>query len=102
MDIWGLISGSVGKFFDMARSLAAGIVGRIFATAGVGLASYNVLLPQVVDFVQQYLNGLPPGILEMMAALRLDQALTLIFSALAVKMGTKVKPIRIGGQDAAP
>ncbi len=101
-DIWGVAKGFIGLFFDSVRSLAAGLVGRVLGTLGIGFASYNWLLPQIVDYINQYLVGLPDWALQMISALRIDQALTLVFSALAWKMGTKVRPIRVGGTDAAP
>lgn len=102
MDFGNVIKGAVGWFFDRLRALGPALVGRILGTLGIAFASYNVLLPSVVDYIQQYINALPVGMVDMIAALNLDKGLTLIFSAMAYKLGTKVRPIRAGGQDAAP
>jgi hypothetical protein len=91
---------AVGYFFDLARGLLAGIVGRVLGTLGIGFASYSLLLPSIVAFIQQHLNALTPQQQALAGAIHIDVFCTMVFSALAWKLGTRVKPIRIGGQDA--
>jgi uncharacterized membrane protein required for colicin V production len=95
-----MLKGIVGFFFDHLRGLLAGIVGRVMVTLGIGLASYTAILPHVVEFVQNYVYSLDASTQALLGALHFDVFLTMIFSALATKMGTKVKPIRVGGTDA--
>jgi len=100
-DLWDILKNVVGFFFDALRGLAAGLVGRIMLTLGIGLATYTAVLPELVSFLQTYLNSMSPSMVELLGALKVDVALTMLFSALGVKLGTRVQAIRIGGTDRA-
>lgn len=101
-DLWGILKNLVSYFFDIGRTLSSGIVGRMLLTLGIGAATYTFLLPELVAFLQQYLNSMSQGMIDLLGALHIDKALTMIFSALGVKMGTRVQPIRLGGTDRVP
>lgn len=97
---WELVKNGIGFFWDKARVILPLLIGRVLLTLGIGGMVYTMLLPELVDFVQQYLNTMSQPMIDMFNALRIDQALTLLFSASAAKVGTRVAPIRLGGTDA--
>ena len=98
--LWGFHKALVGFFFDTLRALLAPLVGRVMVTLGVGFMSYTMLLPELVSFVQQFLDGMSSEMVALLGALHVDKALTLIFSAMGVKMGARVSAIRLGGTNA--
>ena len=64
--------------------------GRLLAGLGIGFLSFTVVLPALSSFVQSYFSDLPPEIFQMVGILRVDQCLTLLFSAAAARIATKV------------
>jgi len=73
---------------------------RILLGLGIGFITFTVALPNMYAFIQGYFSQLPPDILNMVGILRIDQCITLIFSAAAAKIAYKVSaaPIfKIGG-----
>lgn len=85
-----LIGGVAGKVFNVFKLGAASIVSRVLGTFGLTLVSMNTLLPDIKEFIQGYVNQLPPKVLELAAALGVDVFFTMIASALVVKMAFKV------------
>lgn len=84
-----------GFFFNALRGFLPGIVGKVISTLGIGMATYSYILPQVVDFIQTFLNSMPQEAINLLGALRVDIALTIVFSAYATKLGTKITPIKL-------
>lgn len=101
-DPWEMLKNAIGFFFRVLRALLGPLIGRVLVFLGIGLASYTMLLPELIAFVQQFLNDLSPEMIAVLAALQVDKALTLIFSAMGVKMGMRVSAVRLGGTDAPP
>lgn len=99
--IWGFHKALVGFFFDTLRTLLAPLVGRVMVTLGIGFMSYSMLLPELVSFVQQFLNDMSPDMVAVLGAIKVDKGLTLCFSAIGVRMGMKVSAIRLGGSNVA-
>lgn len=78
------------KFFNVFKLGMATIVGRVLATFGLSLVSFNGILPNLKAFVAGYVNQLPPQALEMASALGFDVFCTMILSALSVRFAWKV------------
>ena len=64
--------------------------GRLLAGLGIGFLSFTVVLPALSSFVQSFFTDLPAEIFQMVGILRVDQCLTLLFSAAAARMTTKM------------
>lgn len=71
------------------------IVFRVLAALGIGLGTYTLALPLMVEFIQQYLNSLSDETIGLLSVLRVDQCLTMIFSAYAAKLGIRVRAIKL-------
>jgi len=72
------------------KAAAAGIVTRVLAAFGLSLVTFNGVLPGLKSFLAEYLNRLPPKSMDFVAAVGLDVAMTMIVSALTVRMAWKV------------
>lgn len=93
--MWEIIKNWVGFWFDTMRELGPALAARVMVGMGIGLASYNVLLPELVQYIQQFLWDLPDAWIQLLGILKIDVCLTILFSAMATKLGTKVQPIRL-------
>lgn len=97
-----LVGAMAGKLFVVFKRGAAIIVGRVLATFGLALVSFQSVLPNLKQFLLGYVQGIPPKALEFMGAVGLDVAMTMILSALTVRLAWKVFIIPKGVADALP
>lgn len=72
------------------KLIAATIVGRVLATFGLSIVSAQALLPNVKSFVMDQVAGLPSQIVAFFGAVGGDIAMTMILSALTVRLAWKV------------
>lgn len=93
--MWQFVTDAIGAFFNSLRGLLPGIVGRVMLALGVGVSSYQFLMPEILTWIQGYFNALGPDALAMLGALNVDKAFNLIISAIAVKFSMKLTPIRL-------
>jgi hypothetical protein len=68
----------------------SGLIGRAFVALGIGYGTYNFLMPDFVAFVQGQLGGLPGNMVAVLAAAKVDVAVTIIFSAVATKLASRL------------
>jgi len=94
--MWSILFGQVNYFWDFARTHLALLLARVLLTFGIGIGTYNVLLPDIVTYIQSFLDALPPNVIAYLGALKFDVCLTIVFSAYAAKLGTKIKPFHLG------
>lgn len=59
---------------------------RILTALGLGFVTFNVAMPNLLNFIQSYFGQLPANILNVVGVLRLDIAITIILSAAAAKV----------------
>lgn len=88
--ITDLAVGIASRAFGVFKAGAAFIVGRVLAAFGLTLVTFNGVLPGLKSFVQGYYTALPAEKLEFLNAIGLGQAMTMILSALAVRLAWKV------------
>lgn len=88
--VWGWITGGSGHFLALLKIAAASIVGRVLATFGLSLVTFKGILPSLKAFVVQFISGMPADALQFLGAIGLGQAISMVFSALAVRMAWKV------------
>lgn len=82
---------AIGKWIVAALAASmSGLIGRIFVAMGIGYGTYNFVMPSFVNMIQGQLSGLPGTILQVIAAAKVDVAVTIIFSAIAVRMASRV------------
>ena len=68
---------------------ASSIVGRVLIALGIGYVSYtgiNALLTLIKSHVVSYLVGAPGTVVAIMGLLKIDVAVSIIFSALAARL----------------
>jgi hypothetical protein len=68
------------------------LIGRLLLAAGVGLTVYNLGAPELLNFIQSNLMGAPQWFRDVAGLMGLDVAITIIFSAVAVKVVTQLVP----------
>lgn len=88
--IGAIISGLVGKLFNAFKVGAGAIVGRVLSWFGLSLVSVNALLPSLKSYLLDYASRIPPKAMEFISAIGLDVFMTLILSALSIRLATKV------------
>lgn len=88
--IWGWILGGIGHLLSGLKAIAATIVGKVLATFGLTLISISALLPQLKAFVLQFVSGIPAELLNFLGYLNIGVAMSMIFSALTVRLALKV------------
>ena len=88
--IWVMILGAIARLLIGLKLAAAGIVGRVLATFGLSLVSFNAVLPNLQSFVHQYTSGLTGVALQFIGAIGLGQAMSMVLSALTIRMAWKV------------
>lgn len=71
-----------------------GAVGSFVAQAllalGIGLVAYNFAMPEFLGLIQSQTNSLPPDVYAVIALTKVDVAITIILSAVAANMATRV------------
>lgn len=88
--VWQWIVDGIAKLLIALKLAAAGIFGRILATFGLSMVTFDAVLPNLKAFVLQYTSGLPAEALNFLGAIGLGQAMSMIFSALTIRMAWKV------------
>lgn len=88
--VWQWIVDGISRFLVAAKLAAAGIAGRILATFGLTMVTFQSLLPNLKSFVLQFVSGLPSEMMDFLGAIGLGQAMSMVFSALTVRLAWKV------------
>lgn len=85
-----VIAAFAGKLFNVFKIGAATIVSRVLASFGLATISINSVLPDLKGFLVQYTTALPASATQFMSAIGLDIFMTMILSALTVRLAWKV------------
>lgn len=88
--VWDWIIKGIKKFFFFFTGAVGGLVNKVLATFGLSLVTFNGLLPDLKSFLSGFLDDLPPTVLQLASAVGLDVAMTMIISALTVRMAWSV------------
>jgi hypothetical protein len=88
--VWEWIIGGAARVALAIKGAAASIVGKVLQTFGLTLITLDAVLPRIKDFVLQQVAGLPQWALDFIAAVGVGEALSMIFSALTVRLAWKV------------
>jgi len=67
-----------------------GVLGRILLLLGVTLVVNEWLTPEITPLIAQHFLNLPPVWIQLVALTKLDKALTIIISAMAIAVADKV------------
>lgn len=88
--VWTWITGGIKHLLGAFKLAAAGIVGKVLGTFGLTMVTFEALLPNLQQFVMGYVAGMPADALNMLGALGIGKAMSMILSALTVRMAWKV------------
>lgn len=80
----------VGMLITGIKLAASSFVGRAMAGLGVVWVNFRVVLPEVKAFLADRFSALPADALNFIAALRVDDAMVLVISAIAARTGMKM------------
>lgn len=90
MMVWTWIIKGALHLVGALKDAAAGIVGKVLATFGLSLVSFNAILPSLKSFILQWYGGLPGPAGELLGYLQVGVVMSMILSALVVRMTWKV------------
>lgn len=79
----------VERFFVRAGEVGSSVVAKILGSFGLTVVTVRSILPDVKGFVTQYVTALPPQLLDLFFAVKADVAMSMILSALTIKMAWK-------------
>lgn len=88
--VWKWIIDGIGHLLGKLKEMAAGIAGKVLATFGLSIVTFEALLPSLKGFVTSFASGLPPEIMAFIGAIRLGVAMSMILSALTVRLAWRV------------
>ncbi len=88
--VWEWITKGVFFLVGKLKEAAAGIVGKVLATFGLTTVSFEAVLPNLKSFVLQYVGGLPAETLNLLGYLEVGTVMSMILSALTVRLTWKV------------
>lgn len=80
-----------GKWvFFYLLTFMGGIIGRIFSLIGLTLMVNSFVTPSLMPFIADNLLNLPTEWIQFLALTKVDQAITVIMSAMAIAMADKM------------
>lgn len=88
--VWKWILGGIAHLLAGLRDMAAGMVGKVLATFGLSVVTFNGLLPNLKSFVSGFLSGMPGEVVNLLGSLGVGIAMSMVMSALAVRLAWKV------------
>lgn len=88
--IWTWITKGIAHLIAAFKTAAGPITAKILATLGLTMVSFQVILPQMKAFVVQYMTGLPGEALSFLGYLGVGKAMAMVFSALTIRMASKM------------
>lgn len=81
----------VGQWIVLAfAGSMSGLIARAFVALGIGYGTYNFVMPQFVSMVAGQLGNVPGPMLAVLGAAKVDVAVTIIFSAVAARLATRI------------
>lgn len=85
-----IIAGFAGKVFNVFKAGAAAIVTRVLGAFGLTMVSLNSVVPSLKAFLMEYAAMLPAKATAFLSAIAIDVFMTMILSALAIRLAWKV------------
>lgn len=90
--MWWLV-GAIGQFLlGGLLSIVGSLVGRVIAGAGMGVVAYAGISTSISFLKTQVVSGfmsLPSGVIGVLGLLRVGQIVSMLFSALVVRLTLK-------------
>lgn len=84
------ITDLVGAIWDKAKDVVGGLAGKVLATFGLTTVTWTSVLPNLKAFVASYASGLSGDTLQMVGYLGWAEVVSMICSALTIRLAWKV------------
>lgn len=88
--VWQWIMGAIGHLLASFKAMAAGIFGKVLATFGLTMVTFEAVLPSLKAYILDMVGNLPAQYIEFLGAVGIGKAMSMILSALTVRMAWKV------------
>lgn len=69
---------------------AGGIVGKLFTLIGVTMVINKFVTPNLTPYIANNLLSMPPEWISLLALTKIDQAVTIIISAVGIAMASRI------------
>lgn len=96
------IKDAVEHLIGSLKESITGIVGKFLATFGLTTVTWTSVLPSLKAYVTQYTSGITGTAAEILGYLGVGQAISMILSALTVRLAWKVFIIPKAAADLIP
>ena len=84
------IKDGVAHLIGSLKESISGIVGKFLAASGLTTVSWTAVLPNLKAFIAQQMGGISGPAAEMLGYLRVGEAISMILSALTIRLAWKV------------
>lgn len=88
--VWEWIMGAIAQLVGALKAAAAGIFGKVLGTFGLTMVTFNSVLPPLKAYIVNLAGGLPGPYLEFLGAVGIGIAMSMILSALTIRLAWKV------------
>ena len=88
--LWQWIVDAIAQLIAAVRNAAAGIVGKVLGTFGLTMVTFDSVLPNLKAFVMSKISGMPADALAMLGYIGVGEAMSMILSALTIRLAWKV------------
>ena len=94
---------AVGRFvFASFRDGIGLLVAKLLGVFGLTMISMSAVLPDLKGWLAQYANSMPPVVTQFAGAIGLDVFMTMVISALSIRLASKVFIVPKGVADQLP
>lgn len=88
--LWKWITDGILHLIIKLKSAAAGIVGKVLGTFGLSMVTFDAVLPNLKAFVMSKVSGMPADALALLGYIGVGEAISMILSALTIRLAWKV------------
>ena len=81
----------LGNLFGMLQGVLGGLVVKLLQFFGLTLAINTFATPVVLPYIIGPLTGLPPDWQAFLAMARIDRAITILISAMAIAVSARIR-----------
>lgn len=95
--LWSHAKMLIGIFISTLAIKSGGLIGRVFGTLGLAFVAYKYVMPEIRDYMGGLFAALNPEVYNLITYVKVDQGITLVLSAGAVKLTSKLMLGKAGG-----
>jgi hypothetical protein len=88
--LWQWITDGILHLILKLRAAAAGIAGKVLGTFGLTIVTFDSVLPNLKAFVLSKVSAMPADALALLGYIGVGEAMSMILSALTIRLAWKV------------